>query len=126
MSIRLPEKWRLVVIESPYAGDVVRNVAFCRNVCRYAVTQGCAPYASHLLFTQFLDDDLTDERAAGIFGGLAWSRHAEEAWFCLREGDEFSRGMQLAWDRHGDEGRTRIVLRFTQHGELIREEDVAA
>ena len=65
------ESWTRVVIESPYAGEVVRNVAFARNVCRYAVERGYAPTASHLLLPQFLNDGNPEERVAGINAGLA-------------------------------------------------------
>lgn len=119
------KEWPLVVIESPYAGDVERNVAFCRAVCRYAVGQGYSPYASHLIFTQFLDDNIPSERKAGIDAGLAWARHAEQAWFCLRPDEGLSNGMRYALNQHISEGRAVRFFRFTQEGHLIVEEQAA-
>jgi hypothetical protein len=107
---------KLVVIESPYAGDVSRNVAFCEAACRYACEQGHAPLASHLLYTRFLDDDVPHERAHGIEAGLAWARHAEEAWVCLRPGEVPSKGVEYAVARHRKEGRRVLWLRFTDDG----------
>lgn len=63
-----------VILESPYAGDVERNVAYARRALRDSLLRGEAPIASHLLYTQpgVLDDDEPDERAHGIAAGLAW------------------------------------------------------
>lgn len=65
---------RLVILESPYAGDVERNVAYARACVRDALSRGEAPIASHLLYTQpgILNDDVESERQWGIEAGLAW------------------------------------------------------
>jgi hypothetical protein len=70
---------RLVVIESPYAGDVERNVAYARAAMRDCLMRGEAPLASHLLYTQpsVLKDEISEERHLGIAAGLAWGRLAE-------------------------------------------------
>lgn len=69
---------RLVIIESPYAGDVGSNVAYARRCVRDSLLRGEAPIASHLLYTQpgILDDDIPAERQRGIDAGLAWARVA--------------------------------------------------
>lgn len=43
---------RLVIIESPFAGDVVRNLRYLRACMRDCLRRGEAPYASHALYTQ--------------------------------------------------------------------------
>ena len=70
---------KLVIIESPYAGDVKRNVAYARACVRDSLQRGEAPIASHLLYTQpgILDDNIPHERLWGIEAGLAWRRVAE-------------------------------------------------
>lgn len=70
---------RLVIIESPYAGDVEANVTYARACVRDSLLRGEAPIASHLLYTQpgILRDDVPDERAWGINAGLAWRKVAE-------------------------------------------------
>lgn len=70
---------KLVVIESPYAGNIHRNVRYARLCVKDCIRRGEAPIASHLLFTQdgILDDDIPEERATGMNAGFAWGRHAD-------------------------------------------------
>lgn len=71
--------WRRVVIESPYAGDVVRNLAYARAAMHHCLLQNEAPFASHLLYTQpgVLDDNNRAERSLGIQAGFVWREHAD-------------------------------------------------
>lgn len=70
---------RLVIVESPYAGDFDKNVAYARRCVHDALKRGEAPIASHLLYTQptILDDNIPEERQWGIEAGLAWRRVAD-------------------------------------------------
>ncbi len=70
---------RLVIIESPYAGDVERNTEYARLCVRDSLARGEAPIASHLLYTQpgVLRDEVETERQWGIDAGLAWLAVAE-------------------------------------------------
>ncbi len=70
---------KLVIIESPYAGDIERNVEYARACVRDSLSRGEAPIASHLLYTQpgILRDDIPAERQWGIAAGLAW-RHVAD------------------------------------------------
>ena len=70
---------RLVILESPYAGDIERNVAYARECIRDCLLRGESPIASHLLFTQpgILRDDVPAERELGIAAGLEWVRVAD-------------------------------------------------
>lgn len=97
-TIEAAQRRPLVAIESPYAGDVRVNEEFARRACRYAVDEGYAPFAMHLFYTQFLDDQSAAERNIGIGCGLAWTANAAEVWFCLREGEELTPGMRKALD----------------------------
>lgn len=71
---------RLVILESPYQGDVNRNVAYARRCIVNCLQRGESPIASHLLFTQpgILNDSIPEERARGIAAGLAWLRVADQ------------------------------------------------
>lgn len=71
-------KMNLVVLESPYAGLVERNVAYARAAARDCLMRGESPFPSHLLFTQagVLRDEDPAERALGINAGLAWAEKA--------------------------------------------------
>ena len=85
---------RRVIIESPFAGDVKRNVAYARCCVRDSVLRGEAPIASHLLFTQpgILNDDDQRERELGIAAGLAWLKYADVSIVYTDHG--ISRGME--------------------------------
>ena len=73
---------KLVYICSPYAGEVERNVRFTQEVCRYAISQNCAPVAVHLLYPQLLDDMVPEERKIGIQMGIRVLLACEELWLC--------------------------------------------
>lgn len=91
---------RLVILESPYAGDVERNVTYARACLADCIRRGEAPIASHLLYTQpgVLNDDNPAERTLGIEAGLAWGRVADGAVFYVDLG--WSNGMLAARERH--------------------------
>ncbi len=69
----------LVILESPYAGNVDRNVAYARLCLRDSLLRGESPIASHLLYTLpgVLDDNNPVERHMGIEAGLAWKSVAQ-------------------------------------------------
>lgn len=103
---------KLVIIESPYAGDVDRNVAYARACVRDSLSRGEAPIASHLLYTQpgILRDGIPEERKWGIEAGLAWGRVAEATVVYVDHG--VSEGMQKGIDRADGEGREVIRRRL--------------
>ncbi|MEL4378356.1 hypothetical protein [Brucella cytisi] len=68
----------LVIIESPYGGDVERNKAYARSCLLDSLRRGEAPIVSHLLHTQVLDDRNKFEHKWGIEAGLAWYHVAEK------------------------------------------------
>ena len=90
---------KLVVIESPFAGQVERNTKYARLCVRDSVLRGEAPYASHLFFTQehILDDLVENERRTGIEAGLAWGEKADLT--AVYEDFGISDGMQMGIDR---------------------------
>ena len=83
-----------VVLESPYAGDAERNVEYARRALRDSLERGEAPIASHLLYTQVLDDTIPRERAWGIAAGTVWIQCAEAMVVYTDYG--ISTGMKLA------------------------------
>ena len=70
---------RLVIIESPFAGDIARNLRYLRAAMRDCLLRGEAPFASHALYTQpgVLDDGDASHRDLGITAGFAWKQMAE-------------------------------------------------
>ena len=95
---------RLVIIESPYAGDVERNVRYLKACMRDSFSRGEAPFASHKLYTDVLNDEVAEERALGIECGLAWGRWASATVVYADLG--ISRGMRAGIERAKAEGRT--------------------
>jgi hypothetical protein len=85
-----------VILESPYAGDIERNVKYARMAVRDSLSRGEAPIASHLLYTQegILKDEIPEERQWGIDAGLAWKEVAVKHVFYVDYG--YSRGMEYA------------------------------
>jgi hypothetical protein len=70
-----------VVIESPFKGANAReqaaNVEYAKACMLDSLKRGEAPFASHLLYTQVLDDAVAEEREMGIAAGLAFVRDAD-------------------------------------------------
>jgi hypothetical protein len=85
-----------IIIESPFAGNIARNVAYARRCVRDAVLRGEAPFASHLLFPQVLRDEIPEERAIGIAAGTAWLAVADAVVLYVDHG--ISPGMRAAMD----------------------------
>lgn len=81
-----------VFICSRYACDIEHNVEVAQSLCRMAVDAGCAPFAPHLLFTQFLSDDDPTQRELGIALGLRFMEACDEVWVYV--GDGISDGMR--------------------------------
>ena len=87
---------KLVIIESPYAGDIEKNLWYARKCLKDSLNRNEAPIASHLLYTQkgVLNDEIPEERQLGIEAGLAWGKVAEAHIFYIDFG--YSRGMKYA------------------------------
>jgi hypothetical protein len=109
---------RRVIIESPYAADTPAglevNKAYARAAMRDSLSRGEAPFASHLLYTQVLDDDVRYERAMGIRIGHAWGEVAHATVVYTDRG--ISPGMQIGIDDAARAGRT-IDYRILSDGD---------
>lgn len=93
----------LVIIESPFAGNVKKNTAYAKKCMRDCLERGEAPFASHLLYTQCLDDNKPAERVTGIEAGLAWGKMAAKTVVYTDRG--ISPGMEIGINRAIREGR---------------------
>ena len=81
----------LVYICSPYSGDIETNVEAAKRYSHLAVDKGCIPLTPHLLFPQFLDDDIPEERELGLFFGNILMSKCSEVWVF---GERISAGME--------------------------------
>lgn len=106
----MAQTWKLVVVESPYAGDVARNTRYLEACLLDCVRRGESPYASHKMLTTCLNDLLPDERATGIEAGLAWTTRCDLQVFYEDLG--WSDGMKAAWAKCIAECRPKEVRRL--------------
>lgn len=97
---------KLVIIESPYAGNIEQNVAYARKCMKDSLNRGECPFASHLLYTQegILNDTIPEERSLGITAGLNWAKLADLTAVYTDMG--ISSGMLAGIERARSEGRT--------------------
>ena len=111
-----PETQR-VYICSRYAGDIEHNMRVALALCRMAVEAGLAPFAPHLLYTQFLDDGdpalrlLSGQapREAGISLGLRFMEVCDVVWVYVGEG--VSDGMRRETEYARRLGKPIVLLR---------------
>jgi hypothetical protein len=97
---------QLVVIESPLSPSnghsFESNQEYARRCMRDSLDRGEAPYASHLLYTQMLDDFIPEERKLGMEAGFAWGAMAEKVAVYTDRG--LSQGMQDGIERARERG----------------------
>lgn len=115
-----------VVIESPLSGDFVRNVRYARLCMLDSLRRGEAPFASHLLYTQMLDDVVPDQRRLGMNAGFVWGEVGELRAFYCDLG--ISSGMEEG-EREAQKVGQRTIRRFLPE-DLMRlldtDEDIGA
>lgn len=80
-----------VYIASPFRGDYAKNIQDTVKYCRIAAQCGVLPLASHLIFSQWCDDTIPEEREQGQKLGIALLGRSEELWVM---GTTISEGMQ--------------------------------
>lgn len=73
-----------------------RNVRYARRALLDSLERGEAPYASHLLYTQVLEDSTPEQRQHGLEAGWAWQSSADAIVVYTDFG--VSDGMQAAID----------------------------
>lgn len=77
-------------------GGLEPNVRLAREYCTYALKDGTAPIAPHLIYPQILTES-PEERALGIEAGLSYLAVCDEVWaFCV--GGILSEGMRIEVD----------------------------
>ena len=90
---------KFVIIESPYSGNVTRNVNYARTALLDSLKRGEAPFASHLLYTQVLDDLQPSQRDWGMRAG----------WRVMGRADLLALYMDLGLSKGMEYGLTRAL-----------------
>lgn len=83
---------RVAYICSPYSGDTDRNIAYARELVKYALSCGWSPICPHLYLPQILDDDKPEEREQALRVGLELLNSCDALIVGTRYG--ISKGMQ--------------------------------
>jgi hypothetical protein len=114
-----------ISIESPYRSNahytLAQNVTLARAICRRAVEQGHNPYAMHLFYPQFMDEDNPVERDLAIELGQLWGYQAEEVWFCRRRNEPPSGGMKSSHDYYSHLGNVMRFFIVDPDGYIVQE-----
>jgi hypothetical protein len=77
-------------------GNVKSNVAYARKCMSDSLLRGESPFASHLLYTQVLDDTKEIERLTGMSRAFNWYRHADLMAVYTDKG--VSKGMEMGME----------------------------
>lgn len=85
----------LVYVASAYSGNAANNTEKTKQYCRYALQQGQIPLAPHLMFPQFMDDDIAEEQELAIFMDVILLGKCDELWVF---GDHITEGMKVEID----------------------------
>lgn len=104
---------RLIVIESPYAGDVEANLEYLDRCIRDCLKRDETPYASHKMLTTALDDDDPEQRKLGIAAGLAVAENYNNLW------DEVERIYPTPVAFYVDKGWSNGMLAARDHYESV-------
>ena len=101
-----------IFVCSRYAGDLARNTEVAEKLCRVIALAGCVPFAPHLFYTRFLDDDDPAERRLGITLGLSFMAACDEVWVYARDG--ISSGMKMELEHAVRLGKPIVEIQEVQ------------
>lgn len=108
----------LVYICSPYShGCINDNIENARRYSRFAVDTHYVPIAPHLLFPQFMDDSLGEDRQTAMFMNLVLLSKCAQLWVF---GSVRSEGMQqeIKWAKR----RHMTIRYFTEELEEMQDD----
>jgi hypothetical protein len=111
-------EFKRIILESPFAGEVDRNVHYAKALIHKLAHNGYAPSASHLLYTQCLDDTKEFDRDLGINKGLDYA-HEKDSIIGIDLG--ISGGMKYGIARAERESRDYRFETLSQNPEIIKE-----
>ena len=112
---------KLVIVCSPYQGNILDNTEKAKEYCKYVCRQGHTPFAPHLFFPRFLKENNSDEREAGIRLGIEVLKRADEIWIfgdTVTEGmkqeieaaKKFNKTIKYFKEEEQDNGQTKITF----------------
>lgn len=105
MEYNIPNNAILVMVESPYAGNVELNKKYLNDCFVDCLLRGESPIASHKLYPDIplCYDDYPERRRLGIESGYAWGSKADKIVVYIDLG--MSSGMKRAIDVYSEIGK---------------------
>ena len=82
----------VVYICSPYRDNVLLNTENARRYCRIALEKGAIPFAPHLMYPQFMDEETEEDRKLALFMGSVMLDKCAELWVFGKNLTEGMRG----------------------------------
>lgn len=113
---------KLVVIESPYGGrHLNRNISYLNKAMLDSLMKNEAPFASHAIYPQCLDENNPEDRDWGIHAGYEWGAKADLIAFYVDYG--WTRGMELALERYSDMGKRFEVRKIMSNEDWLKTDE---
>lgn len=112
-----------VIIESPYAGNIELNEKYAKAAMLDSLQRGEAPFLSHLLYTQVLDDTNQEERRLGISAGLEFGKRCDFTAVYTDLG--ISIGMRIGIDKARKDNRAVVFRSIEAWREFKTPEEIA-
>lgn len=100
---------KMVYIASPLRGDYNQNIKNAVEYCRLATESGVLALAPHIIFSQWCNDSIPEQREQGLKLGLSLLEKAEELWVM---GSRISEGMKGEIDFAREYG---IPILYVEH-----------
>ena len=88
-------------IASPLRGDYDTNIRNAVKYCRLAAESGVLALAPHIIFSQWCNDAIPEQREQGLKLGLELLTHSEELWVMGEHISEGMRGEIAFAEEHG-------------------------
>lgn len=98
-----------VYIASPLRGDYDANIRNAVEYCRLATERGVLALAPHIIFSQWCNDTIPEQREQGLKLGLELLTHSDELWVM---GTQHTQGMEGEVEFATEKG---IPVYFVKH-----------
>ena len=97
-----------IYVCSKLRGDIEKNIGKAEVYCKFVISKGHIPYAPHIYFTHFINDNIPEERKIGIKFGIEWLKECDEIWVF---DSDISDGMKKEID-FAKRNKISIILKF--------------
>jgi len=112
-----------VILESPFAGDRKTNIKYALRCMAHSLYLGEAPFVSHLLYTQCLEDSILEDRKIGMSAGWSWIKSSDKTVVYEDYGisDGMKKGIEIAKNMGHKIEYRKIGKNEIETGELCKD-----